>query len=107
MLHCQNLILHCEMAWRALVDQRVDMSEVRPANPLLSRYPLPMTEAEAKREGRRARRSQLELPNGHPYAAAPTWLPAQLAIAFERVRLALAGKRPVGRFVCTRAPSAR
>ena len=87
------------MAAGALEDQRVDMSELRPVNPLLSRYPLPMSEEDAKREGRRARRSNLRLPNGHPYTAAPTWLPVRAAISLELLRLMLAGKRPIGRFV--------
>lgn len=84
------------------MDQWSDTSELRPANPLLSRYPLPMTEAEAKREGRRARRSELQLPNGHPYAAAPTWMPLPMALFFERMRLTLARQRPVGRFAWKR-----
>jgi hypothetical protein len=80
------------------VDQRVDRG-LRPANPLLSRFPLPLTEAEARREGRRARRSKLQLPNGHPYAAAPTWAPLPAALLFEQLRLKLGGKTAVGRFV--------
>jgi hypothetical protein len=61
-----------------------------------------MSEAEAKREGRRARRSKLQLPNGHPYAAAPTWAPLPAALACERLRLALTGKRALGVFVLKR-----
>lgn len=83
------------------MDQRADQV-VRPANPLLSRFPLPMTEAEAKREGRRARRSQLRLPYGHPYAAAPLWAPVSAALVFERLRLMFTGKRPFGSFVLKR-----
>lgn len=75
------------------------MTPVRPLNPLLSRFPLPMSEAEAKREGRRARARSLRLPDGHPYAAAPAWLPLQAALGFERARLALVRRRPLGAFV--------
>jgi hypothetical protein len=79
---------------------------VRPLNPLLSRFPLPMSEDEAKREGRRARRYAQQLPDGHPYAAAPTWLPLQAALRIERLRLVLTGRRPAGVFVERRRRSA-
>lgn len=75
------------------------MTPVRPLNPLLSRFPLPMSEADAKREGRRARARGLKLPDGHPYASAPVWLPLQAALRFERLRLVLARRRPLGTFV--------
>ena len=71
----------------------------RPLNPLLSRFPAPMTEEEAKREGRRASRYAQRLPDGHPYAAAPTWLPLRAALRIERLRLMLTGRRPAGVFV--------
>lgn len=83
------------------MDRRVD-SRLRPANPLLSRFPLPMSEAEARREGRRARRSELQLPNGHPYAAVPTWIPLRAASALEQLRLRLTRKSAAGRFVLRR-----
>lgn len=65
------------------------MTELRPIDPLLSLYPLPMSPRRARHEARRARRSSLRLPDGHPYAVAPPWLPHALAQRFERVRLAV------------------
>jgi hypothetical protein len=53
-----------------------------------------MTEAEAKREARRARRYAFRLPDGHPYAVAPSFLPLRFAVALERARLAVAARRP-------------
>jgi hypothetical protein len=82
-----------------------DMPETRPLNPLLSQFPLPMTEAQARREGRRARKRSLRLPNGHPYAVAPTWVPLKAALAFERFRLRCRGQRPAGVFVESDAES--
>lgn len=69
---------------------------------MLSRFPLPMSEAEARREGRRARRSELRLPNGHPDAAVPTWIPLRAASALEQLRLRLTRKSAAGRFVLRR-----
>jgi len=41
----------------------------------------------------------LRLPDGHPYAAAPLWLPLPMAVLLEKLRLFLARRRPIGRFV--------
>jgi hypothetical protein len=70
------------------------MSDVRPFDPLLSDYPLPLSERRAKWEARRARASDLKLPNGHPYAVLPAWVPYARATQFEALRLKLLGKKP-------------
>ncbi len=62
---------------------------MRPINPLLSRYPLPLSEAEAREDARRARRKGQRLPAGHPYCWAPTVLGLDMAARLERVRVHL------------------
>jgi hypothetical protein len=72
--------------------------DVRPLNALLSRFPAPMSAERAKKEGRQARQAGHRLPDGHPYAYAPAWLPLDKALTVERWRLALLGKKPAGTF---------
>lgn len=75
-----------------------DDNRSRPVNPLLSRFPLEMSADEARREGRRARRTAQRLPDGHPYAAAPPWVPLPAALAIEKVRLVIGRRQAAGPF---------
>lgn len=52
---------------------------LRPVDPGLSQFPLPMSARRARHEARQARRLRLELPLGHPYRNIPTWMPYGLA----------------------------
>jgi hypothetical protein len=81
-----------------MVDTDVRTASPLPINPLLSKFPAPMTAAEARREARRARRRAFRLPDGHPYAILPSFVPVRLAAALERARLGLALKRSSYRF---------
>ena len=80
------------------MDTEVGAASPRPINPLLSKFPAPMTAAEAKREARRARRLAFRLPDGHPYAIAPSFLPVRWAVVLERARLGLIRKSSPYRF---------
>lgn len=60
------------------------MTLIRPVDPAVSIYPLPMSARRARFEARNARRHRLRLPKGHPYRSLPTWLPYKLAILISR-----------------------
>ena len=51
------------------------MDDVRPVDPLVSRYPLPLSAERARHEAHQARRKGLKLPKGHPYRWLPTFVP--------------------------------
>ncbi len=55
------------------------MAEVRPVDPLVSRYPLPLSVERARHEAIQARRKGLRLPKGHPYRWLPTFVPYGVA----------------------------
>jgi len=55
------------------------VNDLRPIDPLVSRYPLPLSAERARREAMQARRNRLKLPKGHPYRWLPTWVPYGLA----------------------------
>jgi len=55
------------------------VTDLRPVDPLVSRYPLPLSAERARREAMQARRNRLKLPKGHPYRWLPTWVPYGLA----------------------------
>lgn len=68
-----------------------------PRDPLISRYPEPMTAGEARREVRRALQLRRRVPLGHPYGVAPTWLPYPLALLVAMfVRAVAEGATPSG-----------
>lgn len=52
---------------------------LEPSDPIVSLYPLPLTEERAKDEAVRARRLNKKLPRGHPYRRLPLWVPLWLA----------------------------
>lgn len=55
------------------------MGDVRPIDPLVSRYPLPLSAERARHEAGKARRNGLVLPKGHPYRWLPLWVPYGVA----------------------------
>lgn len=57
---------------------------VRPIDPLVSRYPLPLSAQRAKHEASQARRNHVALPKGHPYRWLPLWVPYGLARFISR-----------------------
>ena len=60
------------------------MTSVRPVDPAVSIYPLPMSARRARFEAKNARRHRLTLPKGHPYRSLPVWVPYTLAILISR-----------------------
>jgi hypothetical protein len=67
------------------LDQRaLDMDEVRPIDPLVSRYPMPLSAERARYEALQARRKGLKLPKGHPYRWLPTFVPYGAARLLSR-----------------------
>ncbi len=60
------------------------MDEVRPVDPLVSRYPLPLSAERARHEAIQARRKGLKLPKGHPYRWLPTFVPYGMARLLSR-----------------------
>lgn len=64
-----------------------------PRDPLISRYPAPMTAAEARREVRRAAQLRRRVPLGHPYGLVPLWTPYPIAKLVAAVARALS-ERP-------------
>jgi len=61
------------------------MGELRPSDPAVSQYPLPMSAKRAQFEARNARRQHLSLPKGHPYRRLPPWMPYGLAKTLSRI----------------------
>ncbi len=61
------------------------MSDLRPYDPSVSQYPLPMSAKRAQFEARNARRQRLVLPKGHPYRRVPVWMPYSVAKALTRI----------------------
>ncbi|HWJ72942.1 MAG TPA: hypothetical protein VNX29_07235 [Kaistia sp.] len=55
------------------------MDELRPFDPAVSQFPLPMSAKRAQFEARNARRQRLHLPKGHPYRRVPVWMPYGVA----------------------------
>jgi len=54
-------------------------AKLRPHDPIVSVYPLPLAAQEARDEARKARRLRKRLPPGHPYRRLPLWMPYGLA----------------------------
>lgn len=52
---------------------------LRPHDPIVSIYPLPLDAALARDEAAKARRLRKRLPPGHPYRRMPLWTPYWLA----------------------------
>lgn len=69
------------------------MRELRPIDPLISNYPLPMSARRARFEAKRAHRRRLNLPKGHPYYRVPWWLPYRLAVIIARLRFGSTGRQ--------------
>ena len=61
------------------------MSDLRPYDPAVSQYPLPMSSKRAQFEARNARRLRVQLPKGHPYRRIPAWLPYSVARVMARL----------------------
>jgi len=61
-----------------------DMDDVRPIDPLVSRYPMPLSAERARHEASQARRHGLRLPKGHPYRSLPLWVPYEVARVLSR-----------------------
>ncbi len=61
------------------------MNEIKPADPVASNYPLPLSPRRARFEARRARRQRVQLPKGHPYHRVPSWVPFPLAVMIARM----------------------
>jgi hypothetical protein len=57
---------------------------LRPYDPIVSLYPLPLSPERARDEAKRARRLGKKLPLGHPYRGLPLWLPYGLARLINR-----------------------
>ncbi len=53
--------------------------KLRPHDPIVSVYPLPLDADMARDEASRARRLRKRLPPGHPYRRLPLWTPYWLA----------------------------
>lgn len=54
-------------------------TNLRPYDPAISNFPLPMSAKRARFEARNARRQRLLLPKGHPYRWLPIWVPYGIA----------------------------
>jgi hypothetical protein len=57
---------------------------LRPADPIVSLYPLPLSPERARDEAKRARRLRKKLPLGHPYRNLPLWVPYWLGRILNR-----------------------
>jgi len=57
----------------------VERSKLRPHDPIVSVYPLPLDAMLARDEAHKARRLRKRLPPGHPYRRLPLWMPYWLA----------------------------
>ncbi len=57
----------------------MDRPKLRPHDPIVSVYPLPLGATLAREEAVKARRLNKKLPPGHPYRALPLWTPYWLA----------------------------
>ncbi len=57
----------------------MDRRPLRPHDPIVSIYPLPLDAALAREEAQKARRLRKKLPPGHPYRKLPLWTPYWLA----------------------------
>lgn len=60
------------------------MGGVRPIDPVVSRYPMPLSAERARFEALQARRKAARLPKGHPYRWLPTWIPYGMARMLSR-----------------------
>lgn len=66
------------------LSQEAGLADLRPIDPLVSRYPQPLSAERARFEAQQARRKAVRLPKGHPYRSLPTWFPYGLARILAR-----------------------